>query len=130
MKENFTFVLLLFTHNLRNCIQNFIMATAAACRTMCYFLNIFKSFFYILKFRFAMKCIFNICIGNLFAITNSVVFHDISPSNLSEISLEHTLKAFAVARFVLKPHFKSARRYCVSAVFLTVDFIISHGFPT
>ena len=51
-------------------------------------------------------------------------------SELTEIALEHALKAFAVPGFVLKPHFESARKYCVSAVFLTVDFIISHGFPT
>lgn len=49
---------------------------------------------------------------------------------LVEVSLQKSLKTFTVPRFVLKPHFESARRYCVSAVFLTVDFIISHGFPT
>ena len=49
---------------------------------------------------------------------------------LAEVTLEHSLEALAVAGFVLKPHFESAHIYCVSAVFLTVDFIISHGFPT
>lgn len=44
-----------------------------------------------------------------------------------EIALEVNTSGLC---FVLKPHFESARRYCVSAVFLTVDFIISHGFPT
>ena len=116
----------LFAHYLRYCVHNFIVTSAAAGRTLCDFLNIFKSLFHVLEFCFAMKCVFNVCISHFFAITNCIVFHHKPPFILSKISLKYTLKAFYVScldTYLLILMLLKRRTY---AVFGINSFLFAH----
>ena len=116
----------LFAHYLRYCVHNFVVTSAAAGRTLCDFLNIFKSLFHVLEFCFAMKCVFNVCISHFFAITNCIVFHHKSPFILSKISLKYTLKAFYVScldTYLLILMLLKRRTYAVSGI---NSFLFAH----
>ena len=70
------------TYNFGNDIHNFIVTSPAAGRAICHLLHLFKFFFQIRKTGVLMNCLFDVCIADLFAFANKLIFGTIHFSHL------------------------------------------------
>ena len=66
---------ILLAHNLGNCIQNLVVAAAAACRAVSDLLNLFKLPFNIAENLGRVKSVLDIGICNAYAVADLNIFH-------------------------------------------------------